>query len=172
METLSLKISQFSRGRPPTFSAASSSSGPVKEHTLHPVSTWLMSAATPSVPSTSYSANSWMSDEVNPHLRGGRVENHLGKPPSVHPTEIRTSIFPASAGELKTTSALTNYATKADFRLVGVSYSVKVQLFSTSSALPEMFGSGEPIKSQNQPSSQISVHAHLTTHTLCTKKQP
>nr|CAD7264941.1 unnamed protein product [Timema shepardi] len=35
-------------------------------------------------------------EEVNPHLRGGKVENHLEKtaPPPVHPTEIRTSISP------------------------------------------------------------------------------
>nr|CAD7406192.1 unnamed protein product [Timema cristinae] len=32
------------------------------------------------------------------------------KPPSVHPTEIRTSISPSSAVELNTTSALANYA--------------------------------------------------------------
>nr|CAD7261756.1 unnamed protein product [Timema shepardi] len=51
--------------------------------------------------------------EMNPHLRGGRVENHLGKPPPVHPTEIRTSISPSSAVELNTTSALANYATEA-----------------------------------------------------------
>nr|CAD7402245.1 unnamed protein product [Timema cristinae] len=37
----------------------------------------------------------------------------LGKPPPVHPTEIRTSISPSSAVELNTTSALTNYATEA-----------------------------------------------------------
>nr|CAD7194533.1 unnamed protein product [Timema douglasi] len=49
--------------------------------------------------------------EVNPHLRGGRVENHLGKT-TVHPTEIRTSISPSSAVELITTSALANYATE------------------------------------------------------------
>nr|CAD7258864.1 unnamed protein product [Timema shepardi] len=51
-------------------------------------------------------------EEVNPHLRGGRVENHLGKPPPVHPTEIRTLISPSSAVELNTTSALANYATE------------------------------------------------------------
>nr|CAD7407948.1 unnamed protein product [Timema poppensis] len=53
-------------------------------------------------------------EEENPHLRGERVENHLGKPPLVHPTEIRTSISPSSAVELNTTSALANYATEAD----------------------------------------------------------
>nr|CAD7406505.1 unnamed protein product [Timema poppensis] len=37
----------------------------------------------------------------------------LEKPPPVHPTEIRTSIFPSSAVELNTTSALANYATEA-----------------------------------------------------------
>nr|CAD7575506.1 unnamed protein product [Timema californicum] len=52
-------------------------------------------------------------EEVNPHLRGGRVENHLGNSPSVHPTEIQTSISPSSAVELNTTSALANYATEA-----------------------------------------------------------
>nr|CAD7259022.1 unnamed protein product [Timema shepardi] len=52
-------------------------------------------------------------EEVNPHLRGGRVENHLGKTNPVHPTEIRTSISPFSAVELNTTSALANYATEA-----------------------------------------------------------
>nr|CAD7202803.1 unnamed protein product [Timema douglasi] len=57
-----------------------------------------------------------LTKEVNPHLRGGRVENHLATPPLpplVHPTEIRTSIFPSSAGELNTTSAFDNYATEA-----------------------------------------------------------
>nr|CAD7256930.1 unnamed protein product [Timema shepardi] len=52
-------------------------------------------------------------EEVNPHLRGGRVENYLGKIPPVHPAEIRTSISPSSAVELNTTSALANYATEA-----------------------------------------------------------
>nr|CAD7601549.1 unnamed protein product [Timema genevievae] len=52
-------------------------------------------------------------EEVNPHLRGGRVENHLGKTTPAHPTEIRTSISPSSAVELNTTSALANYATEA-----------------------------------------------------------
>nr|CAD7432664.1 unnamed protein product [Timema monikensis] len=52
-------------------------------------------------------------EEVNPHLRGGRVENHLGKTTPVHPTEIRTSISPFSAVELNTTSGLANYATEA-----------------------------------------------------------
>nr|CAD7392363.1 unnamed protein product [Timema cristinae] len=52
-------------------------------------------------------------EEVNPHLRGGRVENHVGKTNPVHPTKIRTSISPSSAVELNTTSALANYATEA-----------------------------------------------------------
>nr|CAD7434611.1 unnamed protein product [Timema monikensis] len=52
-------------------------------------------------------------EEVNPHLCGGRVENHLVTPP-VHPTEIRTSISPSSAVGLNTTSTLANYSTEAD----------------------------------------------------------
>nr|CAD7572790.1 unnamed protein product [Timema californicum] len=44
-----------------------------------------------------------------------------------------------------------------------------VQLISTSSALPGMFSTGEPIKSQNQPS-QISAHAHLTNYALYSQK--
>nr|CAD7427920.1 unnamed protein product [Timema monikensis] len=51
-------------------------------------------------------------EEVNPHLRGGRVETHLGKTTPVHTTEIRTSISPSSAVELNTTSALANYTTE------------------------------------------------------------
>nr|CAD7202192.1 unnamed protein product [Timema douglasi] len=42
-----------------------------------------------------------------------RNKNKVGKPPSVHPTEIRTSIFSSSAVELNTTTALANYATEA-----------------------------------------------------------
>nr|CAD7424085.1 unnamed protein product [Timema monikensis] len=54
-------------------------------------------------------------EEVNQHLRGGRVENHLGKTTPVHPTEIRTLISPSSAVELNTTRALANYATEAGY---------------------------------------------------------
>nr|CAD7567460.1 unnamed protein product [Timema californicum] len=52
-------------------------------------------------------------EEVNPHLRGRRVENIWGKTTPVHPTEILTSISPSSAVELNMTSALANYATEA-----------------------------------------------------------
>nr|CAD7263525.1 unnamed protein product [Timema shepardi] len=52
-------------------------------------------------------------EEVNPHLRGGRVENHLEKTTPSSPTEIRTSIAPSSAVELNTTSVLANYTTEA-----------------------------------------------------------
>nr|CAD7257264.1 unnamed protein product [Timema shepardi] len=45
-------------------------------------------------------------EEMNPHLRGGRVENHLGKTTPSSPTEIRTSISLSFAVELNTTSAL------------------------------------------------------------------
>nr|CAD7404516.1 unnamed protein product [Timema cristinae] len=58
---------------------------------------------------------------MNPHLRGGRVENHLGPPlPPVHPTEILTSISPSSAVELNT-SALSNYVTEANILEVSLS---------------------------------------------------
>nr|CAD7392452.1 unnamed protein product [Timema cristinae] len=57
-------------------------------------------------------------EELNLHLRGGRVENHLGKTTPVHPTEIRTSISPSSAVELNTTSMLANYTTEAEYRLM------------------------------------------------------
>nr|CAD7265754.1 unnamed protein product [Timema shepardi] len=57
-------------------------------------------------------------EEVNPNLRGGRVEKHLEKKKTVHPTEIRTSISQSSAVELSTTSALGNYVTKAVLRMV------------------------------------------------------
>nr|CAD7431024.1 unnamed protein product [Timema monikensis] len=52
-------------------------------------------------------------EEVNPHLLRGRVENHLGNPPPIHPTEIRTSISQSKAVQLNTTSVLANYATEA-----------------------------------------------------------
>nr|CAD7257511.1 unnamed protein product [Timema shepardi] len=52
-------------------------------------------------------------EEVNPHLRGGRVEDHLGKTTSSSPDRDSNLISPSSAVELNTTSALTNYATEA-----------------------------------------------------------
>nr|CAD7401264.1 unnamed protein product [Timema poppensis] len=54
-------------------------------------------------------------EEMNLHLRRGRVENHLGENPlpPIHPTEIRTSISLSSAVELNTTSVFANYATEA-----------------------------------------------------------
>nr|CAD7575261.1 unnamed protein product [Timema californicum] len=79
-------------------------------------------------------------EDVNPHLRGERVENHLGKtnlsspgrdsnldfpvfssraqhdkrekPPSVHPTKIQTSISPSQQSSFNTTIVLANYATE------------------------------------------------------------
>nr|CAD7403981.1 unnamed protein product [Timema poppensis] len=66
-------------------------------------------------------------EEVNPHSRGGRVENHLGKTTPVHPTEIRTSISPSSVVELNTTSALANYATEGSTRLTSVRASERLR---------------------------------------------
>nr|CAD7195738.1 unnamed protein product [Timema douglasi] len=65
-------------------------------------------------------------EEVKPHLRGGRVENHLGKKKSVYPAEIRTSISLSSAVELNTTSALANYATEADNSIKDKAYFVPI----------------------------------------------
>nr|CAD7200781.1 unnamed protein product [Timema douglasi] len=45
-------------------------------------------------------------ENVNPHLRGGRVENHLGKNPPFDPTEIRSSLSPSSAVWLNTSTIL------------------------------------------------------------------
>nr|CAD7264261.1 unnamed protein product [Timema shepardi] len=56
------------------------------------------------------------------------------KPPSVHPTEIRTSISPSSAVELNTTSALANYATELEREGARVGY--KSILFVEIGAVP------------------------------------
>nr|CAD7401479.1 unnamed protein product [Timema cristinae] len=48
-----------------------------------------------------------------PDIEFTRDNSDKEKPPSVHPTEIRTSISPSSAVTLNTTSALANYATEA-----------------------------------------------------------
>nr|CAD7438411.1 unnamed protein product [Timema bartmani] len=51
-------------------------------------------------------------EEVNPHLFGGRVKNHL-EPPSVYTTEI-INYLPVLGSQAKPdTSALTNYGTEA-----------------------------------------------------------
>nr|CAD7589167.1 unnamed protein product [Timema genevievae] len=53
-------------------------------------------------------------DQVEgPELNHSSHSRTYGKPPSVHPTKIRTSISPSSAVELNTTSALANYVTEA-----------------------------------------------------------
>nr|CAD7262314.1 unnamed protein product [Timema shepardi] len=53
-------------------------------------------------------------EEVNPHLRGGRVENHLGKitPQFTRPRFEPRSLRPQQSS-FNTTSALANYATEA-----------------------------------------------------------
>nr|CAD7592197.1 unnamed protein product [Timema genevievae] len=55
-------------------------------------------------------------EEVNPHLRGGRVENHLGKTTPHSPDRDSNLVSPSSAVELNTTGALANYATEAGHR--------------------------------------------------------
>nr|CAD7206055.1 unnamed protein product [Timema douglasi] len=53
-------------------------------------------------------------EEVNPHLRGGRVENHLGKTTPSSPDRDSNLNLPSSAVELNTTRALANYTTEVD----------------------------------------------------------
>nr|CAD7588609.1 unnamed protein product [Timema genevievae] len=48
-----------------------------------------------------------------PAAAGTKCGENKEKPPPVHPTEIRTSIFPSSVVWLNTTSALANYVTEA-----------------------------------------------------------
>ncbi|CAG2056238.1 unnamed protein product [Timema podura] len=79
-------------------------------------------------------------EEVNPHLRGGRVENHLDENhPPIHPTKIRTSISPSSACELNTTSALVNYTAKAG---VFESFKEKLKMRENSGSLQPSIYSG------------------------------
>nr|CAD7259890.1 unnamed protein product [Timema shepardi] len=77
-------------------------------------------------------------EEVYPHLRGGRVENHLGKTTPVHLTEIRTSISPSSAVELSTTSALANYATEAGRVSTSSDYHGRTPSHATGAALQDL----------------------------------
>nr|CAD7594416.1 unnamed protein product [Timema genevievae] len=55
-----------------------------------------------------------------------------GKPPSVHLTEIRTSISPSSAVGLNTTSALANYATEAAEMWFGIVFAILVEIIPLS----------------------------------------
>nr|CAD7197490.1 unnamed protein product [Timema douglasi] len=50
--------------------------------------------------------------EVNPHLRGGRVENHLGKTIPSSPDRDSNLDLPVLSSRLNRTSALANYATE------------------------------------------------------------
>nr|CAD7258073.1 unnamed protein product [Timema shepardi] len=54
-------------------------------------------------------------EEVNPLLRGGRVENHLGTTTPGSSDRYSNLDLPSSAVELNTTSALANYATEMAF---------------------------------------------------------
>nr|CAD7259920.1 unnamed protein product [Timema shepardi] len=87
------------------------------------------------------------------HLRGGRMENYFVKKLNA-PDRDSNLDFPVIISLIYSESSALDHAVTE----VGASRSAKTQLISTSSALPEMFGKGEPIKSQNQPS-QISAHA-------------
>nr|CAD7423102.1 unnamed protein product [Timema monikensis] len=52
-------------------------------------------------------------EEVNPHLRGGRVENHLGKTTPSSPDRDSNLDLPVLSSRAYTTSALANYTTEA-----------------------------------------------------------
>nr|CAD7409798.1 unnamed protein product [Timema poppensis] len=119
-------------------------------------------------------------EEVNPHLRGGRVENHLGeKTPPVHPTEIRTSISPSLAVELNTTSELANYATEAGINTTAHSHTVSVpRLLRTvtqlvcpdyctqSHSVPRLLHSHTVSGIRLQHSHTVSVHRLQHSHTV------
>nr|CAD7263139.1 unnamed protein product [Timema shepardi] len=115
-------------------------------------------------------------EEVNPHLRGGRVENHLGTsppPPPVHLTEIRTSISPSSAVELNTTSALANYATEAglDFKRALFDYIAVVDLREN----PQYPLSFYPLGRQtfyNLPTAKPVANERLTNIPLWARNSP
>nr|CAD7572290.1 unnamed protein product [Timema californicum] len=52
-------------------------------------------------------------EEMSPPLRGGRVKSHFGKPPSVHPDKIRTSISIIGSLVYYDSSALDHATTEA-----------------------------------------------------------
>nr|CAD7448937.1 unnamed protein product [Timema bartmani] len=63
-----------------------------------------------------YSYDNVSGDETLQHFKLTKEDfTYKEKPPSIHPTEIRTSISPSSAVELNTTSALANYSHRGRF---------------------------------------------------------
>nr|CAD7404245.1 unnamed protein product [Timema cristinae] len=54
-------------------------------------------------------------EEVNLHLRGGRMENHLGNTNPISPEDSDLNLPVLSSRAQHETSALTNYAIEADF---------------------------------------------------------
>nr|CAD7405258.1 unnamed protein product [Timema cristinae] len=56
-------------------------------------------------------------EEVNPHLRGGRVKNYLGKTTPSSPDRDSNLDFPVLSSRAHKTSALANYATEAGRRM-------------------------------------------------------
>nr|CAD7199890.1 unnamed protein product [Timema douglasi] len=60
------------------------------------------------------SVTTWAKTSSSPDVACLLLGGESGKPPPVHPTEIRASISPSSAVELNTTRTLANYATEAD----------------------------------------------------------
>nr|CAD7604692.1 unnamed protein product [Timema genevievae] len=75
-------------------------------------------------------------EEVNPHLRGGRVENHLGKTTPSSPDRDSNLDLPVLEVELNTTGALANYATEAGvLRDLSGSYNTSVAVVNVVTVL-------------------------------------
>nr|CAD7573311.1 unnamed protein product [Timema californicum] len=102
-------------------------------------------------------------EEVNPHLRGGRVENHFSKKNSVHPTEIKTSISPSSVVNLNTTSALANYATEAGLSPV---LGVRVLCRGLYLALSSLHVTAAAVLIESHTPISLFAYPQLITHDL------
>nr|CAD7198043.1 unnamed protein product [Timema douglasi] len=119
----------------------------------------------------------------NPHGTRRADTHRCRSPPTracadintVHPTEIRTSISPSSAVELNTTSALANYATKANLKMVpnkpaiggprvsGMEQNPKRKPMACVAPLcPQISNAIGPSKLMKHPSN-IPIHKAMTT---------
>nr|CAD7569225.1 unnamed protein product [Timema californicum] len=88
-------------------------------------------------------------EEVNQHLRGGRVEKQLGKTTPVHSTEIRTWISPSSAVELNMTSALAIYATEAGSKAIDWTVDEGDNRYTRTASNPNLSVVGSLVYSEN-----------------------
>nr|CAD7590355.1 unnamed protein product [Timema genevievae] len=95
----------------------------------------------------------------------------LEKPPPVHPTEIRTSISPSSAVELKTTSALANYATEAGL-LRSCSASFLHYCLEMKSAIVEQLSASSEIDDSDSETYSSSREQSASLTSAPTLKEP